>query len=496
MDTKIFDILVIGGGVNGTGIARDAAGRGFSVLLVEQGDLACATSSASTKLIHGGLRYLEYYEFRLVREALKEREVLLRSAPHIIRPMKFILPHEKHLRPSWMIRAGLFLYDHLGGRISLPKSRSVNLCGGPLKEGFTKGFSYSDCWVDDARLVVLNAIAAREKGAQVHTQTRCLSLLPKGEFWQAQLQDMRTGQVQGVQARCVVNATGPWVAAFSDHVSGLKPRYGIRLVKGSHIIVPRLHDGDFAYILQNTDRRIVFVIPYEKDFSLIGTTEMEFSGDPKTAKIEENEILYLCDIVNRHLKKQISPADIVWTYSGVRPLIDDEADSATATTREYILEMDRVESLPVLSIYGGKITTFRILAEKATDRLCEVLGRKAVPWTRNEKLPGGGALPDLLMQYPWLPEELAQRYLRAYGDRTLVFLEGKKDLSGMGLHFGDGLYQAEIDYLVRHEWAQTSEDILWRRSKMGLHVDEETCRRLEAYLKEEESRDRNVSAGH
>lgn len=494
--SKIFDILVIGGGINGAGIARDAAGRGLSVMLAEQGDLACATSSASTKLIHGGLRYLEYYEFRLVREALKEREVLLAAAPHIIWPMKFILPHDKHLRPSWMIRMGLFLYDHLGGHISLPKSRGVDLRGSPLKDEYTKGFSYSDCWVEDSRMVVLNAMAAREKGAEIHTRTRCLSVRPESNLWRVQLEDTTTGLSFSISARSVVNAAGPWVSGVVGLVSGLKAHHNIRLVKGSHIVVPKLHDGDFSYILQNTDRRIVFIIPYEKNYSLIGTTEADFSGDPLTAQISREEILYLCDVANRHLKKQISPSDVVWTYSGVRPLIDDGADSATAATREYVLEMDRVGGLPVLSVYGGKITTFRMLAEKAVNLLCGALGAQAKPWTRTECLPGGDALPDLQKEFPWLPPELAQRYLRAYGSRALVFLENKTGLSGIGRHFGDGVYQAEIDYLIQHEWALTAEDILWRRSKLGLHVSAETKSAVETYLEEEIGNERAVSAGH
>lgn len=491
---KVFDILVIGGGINGAGIARDAAGRGFSVLLAEQGDLACATSSASTKLIHGGLRYLEYYEFRLVREALKEREALLAAAPHIIRPLKFILPHEKHLRPSWMIRAGLFLYDHLGGRISLPKSKAADLRGTPLKDEFPKGFSYSDCWVEDSRLVVLNAMAAREKGADIRTRTRCVSARPEGGLWRVWLEDVNSGQKTEISARCIVNAAGPWVTGVEGLVSGLKTHHNIRLVKGSHIVVPRLHDGDFAYILQNRDRRIVFVIPYEQNYSLIGTTEAEFSGDPMTAQISREEILYLCEISNRYLKKQISPADVIWTYSGVRPLIDDGADSATAATREYVLEMDRVEGLPVLCVYGGKITTFRMLAEKAVNQFCDALGRKAAPWTGPEKLPGGDEIPDLEKEYPWLSSDLAMRYRRAYGSRARLFLTER--VAGMGRHFGDGVYQAEIDYLIRHEWARTAEDILWRRSKLGLHVSDETKRSLEIYLQEESGNERAISAGH
>jgi len=491
------DLVIVGGGINGAGIARDAVGRGLSVLLVEQSDLASATSSASTKLIHGGLRYLEYYEFRLVREALIEREVLLRNAPHIIRPLTFVLPHESALRPAWLVRLGLLLYDHLGGRKLLPGSRGLDLrrdpAGKPLKPSLTKGFSYSDCRVDDARLVALNALDAKERGAEILTRTRCISARREGPSWTAVIENLATGERRTVRARCLVNAAGPWVASFVEHALGLPHRQRLRLVKGSHIVVPRLFEGEQAYILQNSDRRIVFAIPYEGDHTLIGTTDETYEGDPAKVVISAEEIAYLCQVINDHFVKQISPADVVWTYAGVRPLHDDESASASAVTRDYVLELDDADGIaPLLSVFGGKITTFRRLAEHALEKLKPHFPRSGPPWTHAAALPGGdipnadfeGFLRSAQSRWPWLPADLARRYARAYGTRIARLLGDAQGINDLGLHLGDDLYGREIEYLTREEWAVTAQDILWRRSKRGLHVAPPTVAALEAWLGE------------
>jgi glycerol-3-phosphate dehydrogenase len=479
--SDIVDLLIVGGGINGAGIARDAVGRGLRVLLVEQDDLARATSSASTKLIHGGLRYLEHYEFRLVREALIEREVLLRLAPHIIWPLTFVLPHEAALRPAWMVRIGLFLYDHLGGREKLPGSRGLDLrddsVGKPLQPAFTKGFSYADCWVDDARLVVLNALDARERGARILTRTRCLAARRESGLWHATIEDQATHEKQAVQARGLVNATGPWVASFLDGALGLRRPQRLRLVKGSHIVVRKLFEGPQAYILQNTDRRIVFAIPYERNYTLIGTTDVSYEGDPVKVAILPEEITYLCGVINTHFVKQIAPADVIWTYAGVRPLCDDEAADASAVTRDYVLELDN-GSPPLLSVFGGKITTYRKLAEHALGKLKPYFPQSCAPWTHAAPLPGGDIahgdfetfLTVLNQRWPWLPRELGLRYARAYGTRIERVLGGAHGIKDLGRHFGDDLYSREVEYLVEQEWAMTAEDVLWRRSKLGLHL--------------------------
>ena len=492
---EVLDIVVVGGGINGAGIARDAAGRGLSVLLCEKNDLASATSSASTKLIHGGLRYLEYYEFRLVREALIEREVLLRAAPHIIWPLRFVLPHNKGLRPAWMIRLGLFLYDHLGGRKLLPASEGIDLrrhpAGEPLEADLSKAFVYSDCWVQDSRLVVLNALDARERGAEVLTRTECVSARREGGLWRVVLRDLRDGGQREVTARALVNAAGPWTAEFIEQRTGLNKAQSLRLVKGSHIVVPRLFDHAFPYIFQNPDGRIVFAIPYEDDFTLIGTTDVDFKDDPGQVKISAEETAYLCEAVNAYFKRKITPAEVVWTYSGVRPLYDDAAESASSATRDYVLELDHgPDKAPLLSVFGGKITTFRKLSEHALAKLEEALGSLGAGWTAEAPLPGGdipgadfeGYLARFCEDYPWLPADLARRYLRAYGTRTERLLDGATDLAGLGEHLGDGLYAAELAYLMREEWVETSDDLLWRRSKMGLHVSETTQQQLDAWL--------------
>jgi glycerol-3-phosphate dehydrogenase len=486
------DLLVVGGGVNGTGIARDAAGRGLSVLLCEQDDLAAHTSSSSTKLIHGGLRYLEFYHFGLVRKALQEREVLLAAAPHIMWPLRFVLPHDRHQRPAWMIRAGLFLYDHLAHRRLLPGSAAIDLtrhpAGAALKPGYTRAFAYSDGWVDDARLVVLNALDARERGAQVMTRTRCTSIERSGELWQATLAG-RDGSSATVSARSVVNAAGPWAGLFAQHVSHSDSRHAVRLVKGSHIVVPRLFDHDDAYFFQNPDRRIIFAIPYEESFTLIGTTDVDYDGDPASVSIEAGEIEYLCQMAGRYLARPVRPADVVWSYSGVRPLLDDESHDASNVTRDYTLEMDD-DGAPLLHVLGGKITTFRKLAEEVVDRMALRLGCRAQSWTAGVPLPGGD-LPGgdaaryaagLVAAHPWLPAPLARRYTRCYGTRAARILDGAGRLEDLGAEVLPGLHEREIEYLCREEWARSAEDILWRRTKLGLHVPRGGDRILDAWL--------------
>ena len=487
----IVDLLVVGGGVNGAGILRDAVGRGLTGILVEQGDLAGATSSASTKLIHGGLRYLEYYEFRLVRAALAEREVLLANAPHIIWPLRFVLPHEASLRPAWMIRLGLLLYDHLGGRRRLPGSHGVDLrrdsAGAPLKPSLTKGFVYSDCWVEDARLVVLNALDAAERGATVLTRTRCVAARRGGGVWEATVEDSGTGRRRRLRARALVNATGPWAASFVQAALGLDWGHRLRLIKGSHIVVPRLYDGEHAYILQNVDRRVVFAIPYETDYTLIGTTDVPFDGDLGAVGISPAETDYLCEVVNRHFLRTVAPADVVWSCAGVRPLYDDEAVDAAAVTRDYALELDAAgAAAPLLSVLGGKITTYRRLAGQVLDKLRPHFPRAGPAWTHAAPLPGGDMpdadfdrfLLDLRARKPWLPVALARRYARAYGTRVDRLLGAAAGLGDLGAEIGPGLYEAELDYLRRNEWAVDAEDVLWRRSKLGLHMPEAARRHV------------------
>jgi glycerol-3-phosphate dehydrogenase len=490
-----FDLLIVGGGVNGAGIARDAAGRGLRVMLCEQDDLARYTSSASSKLIHGGLRYLEHYEFRLVREALIEREVLLRAAPHIIWPLRFILPLDRGQRPAWLIRLGLLLYDHLGGRELLPGSERIDLktdpVGRPLKPEFETGFAYADCFVDDARLVVLNALDAREHGAEILTRTRCVAARRADRLWHAEFDAGGGGPHRQVRARALVNAAGPWVSSFLKDRLGMHAPSNLRLVKGGHIIVPKLYDHPFPYILQNSDRRVVFAIPYERKFTLIGTTDIDYSGEPGIVDIGDDEIDYLCQAVSRYFRAPPTPGQVEWTYAGVRPLYDDASRDVSAITRDYAFDLDEPENdAPLLSVFGGKITTSRKLAEHALEQLRPAMRFDAGAWTAHAPLPGGD-LPDadfdafllgLQAERPWLPPELARRYARAYGTRVSALLDGAASLAGLGEPLGDGLYEAEVDYLVREEWAQTSEDILFRRSKLGLHVSDSTTARLRAWL--------------
>ena len=486
----LYDIAVVGGGINGAGIAADAAGRGLSVLLCEQDDLAAHTSSASSKLIHGGLRYLEHYEFRLVREALSEREVLLAKAPHIVKPLRFILPHRPHLRPAWMIRAGLFLYDHLGKREKLPGSRGLRLgAESPLKTEIVRGFEYSDCWVDDARLVLLNAMAAREQGAQIHTRTRCISAEQVDGVWQLNLQHA-DGRQQQIRARALVNAAGPWVSSFIKDGLTQRPPYGIRLIKGSHLVIPKLYEGEHAYILQNEDGRIVFAIPYLQHFTLIGTTDQEYQGDPAKVQISDSETDYLLAIINSHFKQQISRADIRHTFAGVRPLCDDESDDPAAITRDYTLALTATAGQPpLLSVFGGKLTTYRKLAESALGELAPWFPQMKPSWTASAPLPGGEAMSDpaslanqLCQRYSWLPASLALRWASSYGSRSWQLLEGAAQLRDLGENFGAELYQREVDYLRQHEWAVNAADILWRRSKLGLFLDTAQQAHLQGYL--------------
>ncbi|KVF11664.1 glycerol-3-phosphate dehydrogenase [Burkholderia cepacia] len=477
-----YDLLVVGGGINGAGIARDAAGRGLSVLLCEQDDLASHTSSCSTKLIHGGLRYLEYNEFGLVRKALQERETLLRAAPHIMGPLRFVMPHMPNLRPAWLIRLGLFLYDHLAKRELLPGSRGIDMrrhaAGAPLIDSIKRGFVYSDGWVDDARLVVLNALDAKERGAEILTRTKLVSAERRGDEWEARLQNA-DGSIRVVHARAIANAAGPWVGELLHGALGRGAHHSVRLVKGSHIVTRRLFDHDHAYIFQNPDKRIIFAIPYEHDFTLIGTTDVEYTSDPAKVAIDRDETQYLCDSINRYFKRKISPADVHWTYSGVRPLLEDEnAANASAVTRDYRLEMDEGAGAPLLSVFGGKITTFRKLAEEAGDMLSRALGRDAKTWTAGVALPGGdiaNAKFDVFAaafakRHPWLPAALARRYARAYGTRAERVIDGAKSLADLGTEIAPGIHDAELRYLRDVEWATCAQDVLWRRSKLGLHV--------------------------
>ncbi|WP_208644497.1 glycerol-3-phosphate dehydrogenase [Pseudomonas reidholzensis] len=497
-----YDLAVIGGGINGVGIAADAAGRGLKVFLCEKDDLAQHTSSASSKLIHGGLRYLEHYEFRLVREALAEREVLLAKAPHIVKPMRFVLPHRPHLRPAWMIRAGLFLYDHLGKRKRLGASRSLRFgSGNPLQASITRGFEYADCAVDDARLVVLNAMAARELGADILTRTRCLRAERVDGLWQVELQQA-DGSVRSIRARALVNAAGPWVASFIKDDLKLEAPYGIRLIQGSHLIVPRLYEGEHAYILQNEDQRIVFAIPYLERFTLIGTTDREYSGDPAKVAITDTETDYLLKVVNAHFKQQLSRADILHTYSGVRPLCNDESDNPSAVTRDYTLALSAGDAqAPLLSVFGGKLTTYRKLAESAMAELKPYFTQMRGSWTASAPLPGGEdmstaqALVDtLLARHGWLAGDIAKRWALTYGTRVWRLLEGVQGPDDLGQAIGGGLFTREVDYLRSEEWAHGADDILWRRTKLGLFTSAAEQQALKDYLEQAEPTRKGVEA--
>ncbi|MDJ0643928.1 MAG: glycerol-3-phosphate dehydrogenase [Erythrobacter sp.] len=489
----MFDLLVIGGGINGAGIARDAAGRGLSVCLVEKDDLAQHTSSASTKLVHGGLRYLEHLEFRLVRESLVERERLLRIAPHIIWPLRFVLPHDEGLRPKWMLRLGLFMYDNLGGRKLLPPTKTVNLRKAPhadvLEERLVKGFEYSDCWVEDSRLVALNCVDAREHGADIRTGTECVALQRGTEFWTA---TFRSGESeQHVRAKAVVNAAGPWVDKVLGRAISGERHENLRLVKGSHLIFPRLFEGEHCYIFQNKDDRIVFAIPYEREFTLVGTTDVGFEGDPSDIQISSDEIRYICAAVNEYLRTDVSPEQAVSSYAGVRPLYDDSSASNSTVTRDYVFELDRGESEnepALLSIFGGKITTYRKLAEHALEKL----GVPGKSWTAAAPLPGGDIdaehydafVAEVAKRYDWLPSTAVERLCRAYGTRVHVLLVDTQGLNDMGPHLGGDLYVRELEYLVDQEFVTSADDVLWRRSKLGLHLDESAQSRVRDWFAE------------
>ena len=488
-----YDILIIGGGINGTAIARDASGRGLKVLLCERDDLASHTSSSSTKLIHGGLRYLEYYEFKLVREALIEREVLLNAAPHIIWPMRFVLPYDEGLRPAWMLRLGLLLYDSLGGRKKLPGTRTVDLAKSPhagvLGPRLTKGFEYSDCWVEDARLVVLNAMDARALSAEIRTRTEVTGISAIENGYEARIRG--TDGEETVTARCVVNSAGPWVDQVLGKIKSDQNEQSLRLIKGSHIVLPKLFEGDHAYIFQNKDNRIIFAIPYEGDKTLIGTTDVPYSHEEGPVKISQAEIDYLCSAANEYFEHDISPDDVAWTYSGVRPLYDDRSENASAVTRDYVLDIEELsEGAPFLSIYGGKITTSRKLAEHALEKLDPFFDHIGEAWTEFNQLPGGD-IPEgdfdvffkkSLEKWPDMPRDLVHRLCRGYGTRIALILDDHNNVEDLGMNFGQGLTEAEVHYLKLHEWVENAEDVLWRRTKLGVHMSADEISALEHWF--------------
>ena len=495
-----YDLCVIGGGVNGAGVARDAAGRGLSVLLLEAKDLAQATSSASTKLIHGGLRYLEFFEFNLVRSALKERERLLKIAPHIIWPMEFVLPHSPEQRPFWIIRLGLFLYDHLARREMLAGSKGISFEGSAYSDGlsdrYQKGFLYSDCWVDDSRLVALNAVDAAEHGATILTRTKCTKLVPHKTHWAVSYKS-GADKEKTIKAGMVVNAAGPWVSEViqNNDLSQVDAKMpNIRLVKGSHIILPRMHEGEHAFIMQQDDGRIVFVIPYEHKYTLIGTTEEDYHGDPYDPRLSDEEMKYLCDAYSTHCAGEISAKDVLWSYSGVRPLFAEGPDDAEMenrkVSRDYKLYEHADCDAPMISVFGGKLTTYRALSEKVMERLLHLDNRYAPRWTADKPLPGGDIpngdfdafLQRKMRKFSWLPAALVQRYARAYGTRMERFLEGAQSVADLGKHYGDDVYEAEIVYMIAYEFAREAEDVFWRRSKLGLHVSEDTIKAVEKAL--------------
>jgi len=481
-EPEIFDIFIIGGGVNGCGIARDAAGRGISVVLAEQGDLAQATSSASTKLFHGGLRYLEYYEFRLVRDALTERELLWQAMPHISWPMRFVLPHHKGLRPKWLIRLGLFMYDHIGGRKKLPTTKVLNLkthpAGAVLRPQFTTAFEYSDCWVQDARLVVLNARDAAERGAKILTRTRVTNAARTDDFWTITMENTDTGETFKTEAKSLINAAGPWVSDVIDSKLDIVSAEKTRLVRGSHIVTKRLFDHDQPYILQGSDDRIVFAIPYEDDFTLIGTTEADHTGPVGQAECSDEEADYLCEFVSEYFRKPITRQDIVWRYSGIRPLYDDGASTATEATRDYVLSLNTDGAAPLLNIFGGKLTTYRKLAEGALKKLAGAADIPGQPWTAGVPLAGGDfpatdvpkLIKDLQSRYDFLTFPWARRLIRTYGTEAGQVLGSARPSNHLGRDFGETLSEAEVRWLMRHEFARTAEDIVWRRTKLGLRM--------------------------
>ena len=494
-EQTIFDVFVIGGGINGCGIARDAAGRGYSVALAEMSDFASGTSSGSTKLIHGGLRYLEHYEFRLVREALMEREVLWAMAPHVIWPMRFVLPfHKGGPRPAWLIRLGLFLYDHIGGRKLLPATRTLDMtrdpAGAPLKRLFTKAFEYSDGWVDDARLVVLNARDAADRGARIMARTRVVSARRESGRWAIEIENTATGARETIRARMLVNAAGPWVDRVLSEAVGNNDVRNVRLVQGSHIVVKKKFDDPRAYFFQNPDGRIMFAIPYQDEFTLIGTTDRDFTGNPADVRISDAEIDYLCEAASEYFSDPVGREDIVWTYSAVRPLFDDGASKAQEATRDYVLRVENGDA-PLLNVFGGKLTTYRRLAESALEKIGETIGEKGRKWTAGSQLPGGdfptGGYNDevakLKTRYPFLAASHARRLVRLYGTRAAQLLGNAASEADLGKHFGADLYAAEVDWLIGQEWALRAEDVLWRRTKLGLKFSRAQTAELEEYMR-------------
>lgn len=502
MSQQVHDIFVIGGGINGCGIARDAIGRGYSVALAEMNDFASGTSSGATKLIHGGLRYLEHYEFRLVRESLMERETLWAMAPHIIWPLRFVLPYHKGgIRPAWLIRLGLFLYDHLGGRKLLPPTAVLDMrsdpAAKPLKSLFTKAFEYSDGWVDDARMVVLNARDAADKGALIMPRTKVVSAKRENGLWSIDTVDTVSGKGANYRARMLVNAAGPWVDFVIRGVFGRNEAHHVRLVQGSHIVVKRKFEGDRAYFFQNPDNRIIFAIPYENDFTLIGTTDRDYTGDPKDVKISPEETDYLCRCASEYFREPVTKEDIVWTYSAVRPLFDDGASKAQEATRDYVLKVEGQDGeAPLMNIFGGKLTTYRRLSEHALEKIGAAIGVQGAPWTAGSHLPGGdfpvqgynAEVAKLKIRYPFLAESHACHLIRRYGTRATVLLGGATGLDDLGRNFGGDLYEAEVNYLMAHEWAMTADDVLWRRTKDGLRLTQEQAARLEEYMAEHPAR--------
>ncbi len=499
-----YDILIIGGGINGCGIARDAIGRGYSVYLCEEHDLASGTSSQSTKLIHGGLRYLEYYEFRLVREALTEREILWNIAPHLIHPKRFILPHHKGLRPAWLIRLGLFLYDHIGGRKKLPVTTVLNLnndiSGDVLEQNYHKAFEYSDCAVDDARLVILNALDAAERGASINTRSKCVNLQRQNKenkpFWLVTVEDQKNKKITSIKAQIVINAAGPWADMIleqlqTDNTDNTKSK-NLRLVQGSHIIVPKLYTHEKCYIFQNKDNRITFAIPYQDQFTLIGTTDLDYQGDPRNAKITQNEIDYLCHAANQYFKHKIKPAVIVASFAGIRSLYNDGESKAQEATRDYVLDVNQTnKNAALINVFGGKITTYRRLAESVMEKVENLLKtNNKGKWTAKEALPGGdfdsenfANLCDSLQQHHhFLSLEEISRLVKLYGTRTTDVLSGATSIKDLGEPFSHGLYQREVEYLMKTEWALTADDILWRRTKLGLFFSKEEKDKLKKWI--------------
>ncbi|TCD16680.1 glycerol-3-phosphate dehydrogenase [Oricola cellulosilytica] len=496
-DTSTCDVFVIGGGINGCGIARDAAGRGYSVYLAEMNDLASGTSSWSTKLIHGGLRYLEHYEFRLVREALMEREVLWNMAPHIIWPLRFVLPYHKGMRPAWLLRLGLFLYDHIGGRKELPPTKVLDLkedeAGRPLKPEFQKAFEYSDCWVNDARLVVLNARDAADRGATIRTRAKVVAAERAADDWKVTVEDTVSGARDIVMAKLMVNAAGPWVDEILANAVGKNDAHNVRLVQGSHIVIKRKFDHDRAYFFQNADGRIFFAIPYETDFTLVGTTDQDYHGEPGDVSISDQEIDYLCEGASSYFREPVGRGDIVWTYSGIRPLYDDGASKAQEATRDYVLKEDSGnDRAPLINIFGGKITTYRRLGESMLEKIAALIGERGKSWTSGAVLPGGdfpatefrAHVAALKRDYPFLNDRDATRYSRVYGTRARDILGASRSSEQLGRDFGSGLKEAEVRYLIEQEWALAADDILWRRTKLGLKLNEGQVTALEAFMKE------------